>query len=83
MQHLPDAAPGLFVTGLAQHVWRRTQGFVGEVAKLVAGSVLDAVHDRRSVITRDDLDAVKLSDRSVDGQLDTAAAEQKKSKGPR
>ena len=83
LQHLPDAAPGLFVTGLAQHVWRRTQGFVGEVAKLVAGSVLDAVHDRRSIITHDDLDAVKLSDRSVDGQLDASAAQQKRRKAPR
>ena len=79
LQHLPDAAPDLFVTKLAQHVWRRTQGFVGEVAKLVAGSVLDAVHDRRSVITHDDLDAVKLSERSVDGQIDHAA----KNKGRR
>lgn len=77
--HLPDAAPDLFVTKLTQHIWRRTQGFVGEVAKLVAGSVLDAVHDRRSVITHDDLDAVKLSERSVDGQIDQAA----RSKGRR
>ena len=73
LQHLPDAAPDLFVTQLAQHVWRRTQGFVGEVAKLVTGSVLDAVHDRRSIITHDDLDTVKLSERSVDGQIDDAA----------
>lgn len=79
LQHLPDAAPDLFVTRLAQHIWQRTQGFVGEVAKLVAGSVLDAVHDRRSVITHDDLDAVKLSERSVDGQIDHAA----KNKGRR
>ena len=73
LQHVPEAAPDLFVTKLAQHIWRRTQGYVGEVAKLVAGSVLDAVHDRRSVITHDDLDAVKLSERSVDGQIDAAA----------
>lgn len=73
MQHVPEAAPDLFVTTLAQHIWRRTQGFVGEVAKLVAGSVLDAVHDQRSVITQDDLDAVTLSERSLDGQLDEAA----------
>lgn len=77
LQHLPDAVPDLFVTTLAHHIWRRTQGFVGEVAKLVAGSVLDAIHDRRSVITHDDLDAVKLSDRSVDGQIDAAAAAKK------
>ena len=77
LQHLPDAAPDLFVTKLAQHVWRRTQGFVGEVAKLVTGSVLDAVHDRRSVITHDDLDAVKLSERSLDGQIDDATAARK------
>jgi len=77
LQHLPGAAPDLFITQLAQHIWRRTQGFVGEVAKLVAGSVLDAVHDRRSVITHDDLDAVKLSERSVDGQIDVAAAAKK------
>lgn len=83
LRHLPEAAPGLFVTGLAQHMWRRTQGYVGEVAKLVAGSVLDAVRDRRSVISRDDLDAVKLSDRSVDGQLDATAVELKMKKGQR
>lgn len=78
LEHLPDAAPDLFVTTLAQHIWRRTQGFVGEVAKLVAGSVLDAVHDRRSVITHDDLDAVKLSERSVDSQIDAATAAKKR-----
>ena len=78
LEHLPDAAPDLFVTTLAQHIWRRTQGFVGEVAKLVTGSVLDAVHDRRSVITRDDLDAVKLSERSVDSQIDEATAAKKR-----
>ncbi len=77
LEHLPDAAPDLFVTKLAQHVWRRTQGFVGEVAKLVTGSVLDAIHDRRSVITHDDLDAVDLSDRSIDGQVDAATAARK------
>lgn len=60
MQHVPDAAPDLFVTTLAQHIWRRTQGFVGEVAKLVAGSVLDAVHDRRSIITHDDLQVLHV-----------------------
>ncbi len=78
LKHVPEAAPDLFVTKLAQHIWRRTQGFVGEVAKLVAGSVLDAVHDRRSVITHDHLDAVKLSERSVDGQLDAAATRKEK-----
>jgi hypothetical protein len=83
MQHLPDSEPDLFVTRLAQHVWRRTQGFVGEVAKLVTGSVLDAVHGRRSVITHDDLDAVPLSDQSIDGQIDDAAQAKKKAKGAR
>ena len=83
MQHLPDSEPDLFVTRLAQHVWRRTQGFVGEVAKLVTGSVLDAVHGRRSVITHDDLDAVPLSDQSIDGQIDDAAKAKKKTKGAR
>ena len=69
--------PDLFVTKLAQHIWRRTQGFVGETTRLVARSVLDAVHDRRSVITHDDLDAVDLSDRSIDGQIDAATAARK------
>ncbi len=77
LQHLPDASPDLFITQLAQHIWRRTQGFVGEVAKLIAGSVLDAVHDRRSVITHDDLDAIKLSERSIDGQAEEAAKAKK------
>jgi hypothetical protein len=82
LRHLTGAAPGMFVTGLAQHMWRRTQGYVGEVAKLVAGSVLDAVHDRRSVISHDDLDAVKLSDRSVDGQLEAREAKQQRRRTP-
>lgn len=80
LNHLPDATPGLFVTGLAHHIWQRTQGLVGEVAKLVAGSVLDAVRDRRSVITRDDLDAVTLSERSIDGQVEAAAMKNRKKK---
>ncbi|MDN5779301.1 MAG: TniB family NTP-binding protein [Humibacillus sp.] len=78
LNHLPDATPGLFVTGLAHHMWQRTQGFVGEVAKLVTGSVLDAFYDRRSVITRDHLDAVTLSDRSIDGQVEAAAMKNRK-----
>lgn len=78
LAHLPEAEPGLFVTGLAQHMWQRTQGFVGEVAKLVAGSVLAAFRDRRSTITRDDLDAVTLSERSLDGQIETAATDKKR-----
>lgn len=77
LRHLPNAAPDLFVTKLAQHIWRRTQGFVGEATRLVARSVLDAVHDRRSVITHEDLDAVDLSDRSIDGQIDAATAARK------
>ncbi|MBK7721745.1 MAG: hypothetical protein IPI32_05825 [Austwickia sp.] len=67
----------MFVTKLAQHIWRRTQGFVSEMAKLIAGSVLDAVHDRRGVITHDDLDAIKLSERSIDGQAEEAAKAKK------
>lgn len=78
LAHLPEAEPGLFVTGLAHYVWQRTQGFVGEVAKLVAGSVLDAFHDRRSSITRDDLDAVTLSERSLDGQIEAASTGKRK-----
>jgi hypothetical protein len=77
LQHLPNASPDLFVTQLAQHIWRRTQGFVSEMAKLIAGSVLDAVHDRRSIITHDDLDAIKLSERSIDGQAEEAAKAKK------
>ena len=79
LQHIPGAPPDLFVNRLAQHIWRRTQGYVGEVAKLVAGSVLDAVHDRRSIITHNDLDAIKLSERSVDGQLDQTAKKKRQS----
>ena len=79
LKYVPDAPADLFVAKLAQHIWRRTQGFVGEVAKLVTGSVLDAVHDRRSHITHDDLDAIKLSERSIDGQLDEAAKRKRRS----
>jgi hypothetical protein len=77
LAYLPGAAPGMFVNRLAQHVWRRTQGYVGEVAKLVAGSVMDAFRTGRNVITSDDLDAIVLSERSIDGQLDARAAEKK------
>ena len=76
-QDLQDAAPDLFVTKLAQHIWRRTQDFTGETTRLISRSVLDAVHDRRSVITHDDLDAVDLSDRSIGGQIDAATAARK------
>lgn len=77
LPYLPDAQIGLFSRVHAQYVWRRTQGFVGEATKLVGGAILRAFQDRTSVITRDDLDVVNLSERSIDGQIDQLALEQK------
>lgn len=77
LPYLPDAQIGVFSRVHAQHVWRRTQGFVGEATKLVGGAILRAFQDRTSVITRDDLDVVTLSERSIDGQIDQLALEQK------
>lgn len=71
LPYLPAAPPGLFSRIHAQHVWRLTQGFVGEVAKLLTSAILSAFEDHRSEITRDHLTAVPLSDRSIDGRTAT------------
>ena len=72
LPYLPGAEPGLFSRVLPQHLWRRTQGFVGDTTKLIAGATLRAIDDRSNRITAEDLDAIPLSERSVDGQIDLA-----------
>lgn len=70
LRYLPDAEPGLFSRVLPAHVWRRTQGFVGDTTTLLGRAVLRAIEGHSHDITIDDLDAVPLSERSVDGQID-------------
>lgn len=72
LPYLPGAEPGLFSRVLPQHLWRRTQGFVGDTTKLIAGATLQAIDARRNQITAADLDVIPLSERSVDAQVDLA-----------
>lgn len=73
LPYLGEQASGLFSRTLPELVWHRTQGFVGDTATLIRRAVLAAVTQRANTITAEDLDRIRLSERSVDGQLDLTA----------
>lgn len=66
-----DCAPaGLFSRQHAGHIWRRTQGYVGDTALLLTTALLDAFDDGSDTITTDHLDDVILSARAAAGEAD-------------
>ncbi|WP_256838927.1 TniB family NTP-binding protein [Ornithinimicrobium faecis] len=72
-----DTVPaGVFSQELAGHVWRRTQGYVGDTVRLLAGALLAGFDDSQDLMTRDLLQAVALSARAAAAEADlvTAAA---------
>jgi len=61
-----DTAPtGVFAREHAAHIWRRSQGYVGDTVTLLVESLLDAFDDAAATITRPYLDAVPLSARAA------------------
>jgi hypothetical protein len=76
-----DCAPaGVFARDLAGHIWRRTQGYVGDTALLLTEALLAAFDDGSETITTDHLDAVPLSARATAGEVDLRTATPKASK---
>lgn len=72
--YLPDLAPGQLSTKLPGLIFKRTQGFIGDVSSLLAGATYSALLDGRPHLEPQDLAGVRLSQRAQDGehQLDTA-----------
>ena len=66
-----DCAPaGIFSRQLAGHIWRRTQGYVGDTALLLTQALLDAFDDGSDTITTAHLDGVALSARAEAGEAE-------------
>lgn len=71
--YLPDLEPGQLSTKLPGLIFKRTQGFIGDVSSLLAGATYNALIAGRAHLEHRDLAGVRLSQRAHDGerQLDT------------
>jgi hypothetical protein len=59
--HLPKGKPEILVTDHAGELWLRTQGYLGDLIKLLCGATLSAREDGTFRILQRHLDAVELS----------------------
>lgn len=66
--YLPDLAQGYLSKTLPGLVFKRTQGFIGDVSSLLAGATYNALIDGRPHLEPSDLAAVRLSQRAHDGE---------------
>ncbi|WP_109472769.1 TniB family NTP-binding protein [Ornithinimicrobium cavernae] len=70
-----DTLPtGTFSRELAGHVWRRTQGYVGDTVRLVTEAMLAGFDDAQDLMTRDLMQAVALSARAAASEADLLSA---------
>lgn len=70
-----DTVPaGTFSRELAGHIWRRTQGYVGDTVRLVTHAMLDGFDDAQDEVTRDLLGQVPLSARAAAAEADLLSA---------
>jgi len=70
-----DCAPaGVFSRQHAGHIWRRTQGYVGDTALLLTTSLLAAFDDGSDTITTAHLDDIALSARAAAGEAELRKA---------
>ncbi|MCR6649177.1 MAG: TniB family NTP-binding protein [Cellulomonas sp.] len=65
LPYLPGAKDGLLAKTHVSRIWRRTQGFVGDVATLLRGAVDAATCDDTWTLHPSHLDAVSLSRRAT------------------
>lgn len=56
LPHLPAGEPGMLFARLAGDLWLRSQGYLGDLKKLVVDATVAATLDRRHVIKRNHLD---------------------------
>lgn len=68
--HLPESEPGFLSTQCAGLAWRRTQGYVGDLAALVAGAVTAAYGHGQFTITPARLNEVPVSARAAAAEAD-------------
>lgn len=68
LPHLPRARPGVLTSTHAALMWRRTQGYVGDATRLATAATLRAVAEGTNTITRDQINAVDLSQRAHDAE---------------
>ena len=64
LPHLPAGKPGMLFMQLAGELWFRTQGYLGDLTKLVAAATLGAIEDGTHRILLRHLNAVVLSERA-------------------
>ena len=64
LPHLPAGKPGMLFTQLAGELWFRTQGYLGDLTKLVAAATLGATEDGTHKILVRHLNGVVLSERA-------------------
>lgn len=74
LPYLDTAPPGVFARQHAGHIWRRTQGYVGDTTQLLVEALLAAQADGAPTITREHLDAVPLPARAAAAEADLVTA---------
>lgn len=66
--YLPDLPQDCLPKELAGQIYKRTQGFVGDVSTLLAGATFHALRDGRTRLEPHDISEVQLSQRAIDGE---------------
>lgn len=66
LPHLPSAKPGDLFLRFPGELWYRTEGYLGDLTKLVCGAAMEATTDGTHRILQRHLDAVVLSERCED-----------------
>ncbi|MBB4736205.1 GTPase SAR1 family protein [Micrococcus cohnii] len=65
MCHLDTATTGTLTNELAGEIWQRTQGYLGDIHRLITTVILETFDAGEDVITRERLRAVPLSARAT------------------
>lgn len=68
LPYLPAASPGLLTRTHASRIWRRTQGFAGDIAELLIHAAVQAAVDDSWIIRTEHLADAFLSDRARDAE---------------
>lgn len=67
---LPTCQPTIFSSQWPGLVWQRTQGYFGDAARLMNGSLMNALNRRAKTIAEKDIQQVHLSQRALDEQAE-------------
>ncbi|MCV7719389.1 TniB family NTP-binding protein [Micrococcus luteus] len=79
MCHLDTATAGTLTNELAGEIWRRTQGYLGDVHRLITTVILEAFDAGEDTITRERLRTVPLSARATAAEASLPEAEPQRS----